>query len=136
MAAPLDPREAEKAAGVANDAQIPIKPEKENDESAEKKKGTNSFPVSLAGELMAASSSVRVVADELGRSILQRVFTFGDTKLYVLECIAFIAAIASGVALAMVNLVMGQFLTLLSDFSFSDANSMPGNFMSAVRTSA
>lgn len=136
MAAPLDPREAEKAAGVANDAQIPIKPEKENDESAEKKKGTNGFPVSLAGELMAASSSVRVVADELGRSILQRVFTFGDTKLYVLECIAFIAAIASGVALAMVNLVMGQFLTLLSDFSFSDANSMPGNFMSAVRTSA
>lgn len=85
---------------------------------------------------MAASSSVRVVADELGRSILQRVFTFGDTKLYVLECIAFIAAIASGVALAMVNLVMGQFLTLLSDFSFFDANSMPGNFMPAVRTSA
>lgn len=76
------------------------------------------------------------MTDELGRSILQRVFTFGDTKLYVLECIAFIAAIASGVALAMVNLVMGQFLTLLSDFSFSDANSMPGNFMSAVRTSA
>ncbi|ODM23225.1 hypothetical protein SI65_00814 [Aspergillus cristatus] len=109
MAAPLDPREAEKAAGVANDAQIPIKPEKENDESAEKKKGTNGF---------------------------LRVFTFGDTKLYALECMAFIAAIASGVALAMVNLVMGHFLTLLSDFSFSDANSMPGNFMSAVRTSA
>ncbi|RYP13828.1 hypothetical protein DL765_006700 [Monosporascus sp. GIB2] len=108
MAAPLDPREAEKAAGVANDAQIPVKPEKENDESAEKKRGTNGF---------------------------LRVFTFGDTKLYVLECIAFIAAIASGVALAMVNLVMGQFLTLLGDFSFSDANSMPGNFMSAVRTS-
>lgn len=136
MAAPLDPREAEKAAGVANDAQIPIKPEKENDESAEKKKGTNGFLVSLAGELMAASSYVRVMTDELGRSILQRVFTFGDTKLYVLECIAFIAAIASGVALAMVNLVMGQFLTLLSDFSFFDANSMPGNFMPAVRTSA
>jgi ATP-binding cassette subfamily B (MDR/TAP) protein 1 len=67
---------------------------------------------------------------------LQRVFTFGDTKLYVLECIAFVAAIASGVAVAMVNLVMGQFLTLLSDFSFSDARSIPGNFMSAVRTSA
>lgn len=130
MAAPLDPGEAEKGDGVANDVQIPVKPEQGDDESAEKKKGTNGFLVSLA------SSSVRVVADELGRSILQRVFTFGDTKLYVLECIAFVAAIASGVAVAMVNLVMGQFLTLLSDFSFSDANSIPGNFMSAVRTSA
>ena len=67
---------------------------------------------------------------------MQRVFTFGDTKLYVLEIIAVIAAIASGVALAMVNLVMGHFLTLLSDFSFSDADSMPQNFMSAVQTSA
>jgi ATP-binding cassette subfamily B (MDR/TAP) protein 1 len=66
----------------------------------------------------------------------QRFFTFGDTKLYLLECIAFIAAIASGTALAMVNLVMGQFLTLLSDFSFSDMDSTPTNFMSAVRTSA
>lgn len=66
----------------------------------------------------------------------QRVFTFGDTKLYLLECIAFIAAIASGTALAMVNLVMGQFLTLLSDFSFLDMDSTPTNFMSAVRTSA
>lgn len=67
---------------------------------------------------------------------MQRVFTFGDTKLYVLEIIAVVAAIASGVALAMVNLVMGHFLTLLSDFSFSDADSMPQNFMSAVQTSA
>lgn len=36
----------------------------------------------------------------------------------------------------MVNLVMGNFLTLLSDFSFSDMGSMPDNFMSAVQTSA
>ncbi|KAL4913702.1 P-loop containing nucleoside triphosphate hydrolase protein [Aspergillus aurantiobrunneus] len=109
MADTLDTQNAEKAAGVPDDAHILIKSEKENDESAEEKKGTNGF---------------------------LRVFTGGDTKLYVLECIAFIAAIASGVALAMVNLVMGHFLTLLSDFSFSDANSMPSNFMSAVRTSA
>ncbi|KAL4935116.1 hypothetical protein BDV06DRAFT_234625 [Aspergillus oleicola] len=58
------------------------------------------------------------------------------SKLYFLECIAVIAAIASGVALALVNLVMGHFLSLLSNFSFSDANSMPDNFMSSVRTSA
>lgn len=68
--------------------------------------------------------------------VLQRVFTLGDTKLYVLECLAFIAAVASGVAFAMVNLVIGQFLTLLSDFSFSGVNSMPAGFMPAVRMSA
>lgn len=130
MAGALDPRETEKAAGVADDAQALIEPEKEQDASAEKKKkkkGMNGFLVSL-------------LQSELGSSILilccKRVFTFGDTQLYVLECIALLAAIASGVAAAMVNLVMGRFLTLLSDFSFSNVNSMPGNFMSAVQKSA
>jgi ATP-binding cassette subfamily B (MDR/TAP) protein 1 len=56
MTASLGPREGESATGVASDAQIPIKPEKENVEPAEKKKVTNGFLVSLSGELMAASS--------------------------------------------------------------------------------
>lgn len=141
MAAPLDPREAKKAARVTGDAQISINPEKGDDESpeektAEEKKGMNGFLVRMTGQLEAAFSSVPMEADKLRRPILQRIFTFGDTKLYILECIAFIAAIVSGVALAMVNLVMGQFLTLLSDVSFSNADSRPGNFMSAVRMSA
>ncbi|OJJ00274.1 hypothetical protein ASPVEDRAFT_189111 [Aspergillus versicolor CBS 583.65] len=74
--------------------------------------------------------------EKKGTNGFLRVFTFGDTKLYVLECIAVVAAIASGVALAMVNVVIGRFMTLLSNFSFSDASSIPDNFMSAVRTSA
>ncbi|KAK1147147.1 hypothetical protein N8T08_001886 [Aspergillus melleus] len=105
MASPLGPQEAEKAAGEADDAHIPIQAEKENDGSVEKK-GQNG------------------------------VFSFGDTKLNILEWIAFGAAIVSGVALALVNLVMGNFLTLLSNFSFSDADSIPENFMPAVRNSA
>lgn len=52
MGAPLDPRDPEETALVTSDAQIPIKPAKENDESAEKRKGMNGFLVSLAGELM------------------------------------------------------------------------------------
>ncbi|GMG45914.1 unnamed protein product [Aspergillus oryzae var. brunneus] len=131
----INQREAEGAVGVGNDTEILIEPEKE-DVPAGKKGGTNGFLVSLAGKVMTEYLMVRVVADELGRSTLQRVLTFGETKLYVLEGIAFIAAITSGVAVAMVNLVMGNFLTLLSDFSFSDARSMPENLMSAVRTSA
>ncbi|GMG07384.1 unnamed protein product [Aspergillus oryzae] len=131
----INQREAEGAVGVGNDTEILIEPEKE-DVPAGKKGGTNGFLVSLAGKVMTEYLMVRVVADELGRSTPQRVLTFGETKLYVLEGIAFIAAITSGVAVAMVNLVMGNFLTLLSDFSFSDARSMPENLMSAVRTSA
>lgn len=56
--APLDPRlEGEKAAEMANDAHIPIKSEKENDESTEgdkeeeKKKSQGGLFVSLTQEL-------------------------------------------------------------------------------------
>lgn len=42
-------REAEKPARVSNDAEVLIKPDKEDDESAEKKKAANGFLVSRAG---------------------------------------------------------------------------------------
>ncbi|KFA70912.1 hypothetical protein S40288_10162 [Stachybotrys chartarum IBT 40288] len=108
MEAPIELREAERTAEPANDTQVLIEDDKVEATPNEKN--------ATGG--------------------LSRVFTFGDTKLYILEVIACIAAVASGVALAMVNLVMGQFLTLLSDFSFSDADSVPDDFMSAVETSA
>ncbi|VUC28109.1 unnamed protein product [Clonostachys rosea] len=109
MASNESSRDSEKAATVVNDDQIPIISNKADDEPAQEASGKNPF---------------------------SRVFTFGDSRLYLLEAIAVVAAIGSGVALAMVNLVMGQFLTLLSDFSFSDGASMPTNFMSAVQSSA
>ncbi|SPO04683.1 probable ABC multidrug transporter [Cephalotrichum gorgonifer] len=111
MLAPLDAQkaEADKVAGGVDDAQVPFETELYEDEPAKKEPGANG---------------------------LLRALTFGDTNLYILEFIAIIAAIASGVSLAMVNLVMGQFLTLLSDFSFSNENSIPGEFMTAVQTSA
>lgn len=55
---------------------------------------------------MTSSFYVRLVAEN--RMVGQRVFTFGDTKLYALECIAVVAAIVSGASLAMVNLVIGE----------------------------
>lgn len=58
MAARLDPQETEKPTRASNDSEVPIKSEKQNDEPAEKKKGTNGFLVSPAVELTAASSSV------------------------------------------------------------------------------
>ncbi|KAE8137518.1 P-loop containing nucleoside triphosphate hydrolase protein [Aspergillus pseudotamarii] len=136
MVVRLDRRDAEGAAEGGNDTQVLIKPEKEEEEAAEKKNGISGFLVSLIGNRRSDCAPVRVITDEWGRSPWQRVFTFGDPKLYVLEWIAFVAAVTSGVAVAMVNLVMGNFLTLLSDFSFSDATSRPGDFMAAVRTSA
>ncbi|RSM18199.1 hypothetical protein CDV31_002924 [Fusarium ambrosium] len=63
-----------------------------------------------------------------------RVFTYGDKWLYTLELIAVVAAIAAGVALAMVNVVLGNFVTLLSEPLTSE--SARSDFMSRVRTSA
>lgn len=53
--------------------------------------------------------------------------------MYALLAISLVAAVAAGVALAMVNVVMGQFIRLLGNVS-SDGVS-PG-FMSAVSTTA
>lgn len=64
----------------------------------------------------------------------QRVFAYGGSKEYVLQSIGVVSAIASGVALAMVNVVLGRFLSLLSDFTTS--GSVPEGFMAAVRTTA
>lgn len=58
-------------------------------------------------------------------------FVFGRAVDYALESIAIVAAIVSGVALAMVNLVIGQFISLLSDSYTS--GSQPDGFMAAVR---
>ncbi|KAM5346969.1 hypothetical protein ACJ41O_009974 [Fusarium nematophilum] len=63
-----------------------------------------------------------------------RVFTYGSPREYILEAIGILAAIASGIALAMVNVVLGRFITLLNDLSTS--GSVPEGFMDAVRTAA
>ncbi|KAL6233420.1 hypothetical protein BDW75DRAFT_252061 [Aspergillus navahoensis] len=114
MAAPLSPQEAEaeKFTAVANEATISVNSKKEYDASSKRNSDTSGLLASL------------------------RVFTFGgNPHLYALEGVAVIAAIASGVASALVNLIMGRFLSLLSDFSFA-AESRPEDFMAAVQDSA
>lgn len=63
MTASLVPREDEKPAGSADDAQILqiVEPGKENDEH-DQKKSMNGFLVSVAGGLMTAFSTARVLA--------------------------------------------------------------------------
>lgn len=63
----------------------------------------------------------------------QRIFSFGNPTLYALLGISLIAAVAAGVALAMVNVVMGKFIRLLGNAK-SDGTS--DGFMSAVSTTA
>ncbi|KAH7133833.1 P-loop containing nucleoside triphosphate hydrolase protein [Dactylonectria macrodidyma] len=63
-----------------------------------------------------------------------RVFSFGTPSLYFLQAIAILGAIASGIAIAMVNVVLGQFVTLLGDVTASTFAG--GAFMSAVSTTA
>ncbi|CAG9989103.1 unnamed protein product [Clonostachys byssicola] len=63
-----------------------------------------------------------------------RVFSYGQGFDYVLLSVGIIAAIGSGVALAMVNLVIGDFITIMTEFSASSGPS--SNFMSKVSKAA
>lgn len=47
----------------------------------------------------------------------QRVFSYSTAADKVLLIISLVAALGSGVAVAMLNLVMGDFLTVMGDFS-------------------
>ncbi|KAL7619853.1 hypothetical protein AAE478_010398 [Parahypoxylon ruwenzoriense] len=60
-----------------------------------------------------------------------KVFSFGRPIDYALESLAVLAAIGSGVALALVNIVMGKFINLLSG---SSNGGIPSDFMVHVRT--
>ncbi|OHX00550.1 multidrug resistance protein [Colletotrichum incanum] len=66
----------------------------------------------------------------LGTDVTQRVFTYGGPIDYVVEFIGVIAAIGSGVALALVNLVIGQFMNVFTDYSNNVIS--PGQFMTEV----
>ncbi|GIZ49099.1 hypothetical protein CKM354_001213800 [Cercospora kikuchii] len=59
-----------------------------------------------------------------------RVFSYGSPTILTLQAVAVIAACGSGVALAMVNLVLGNFITLLS--GFSSGREIPDDFLSAA----
>ncbi|KAJ6441525.1 multidrug resistance protein 3 [Purpureocillium lavendulum] len=63
-----------------------------------------------------------------GQNGYLRVFKYGSTVDYIVESIGVIAAIGSGVALAMVNLVMGNFINLLSDFTIGQGQ-IPAKFV-------
>ncbi|KAJ4047595.1 hypothetical protein NW761_007348 [Fusarium oxysporum] len=63
---------------------------------------------------------------------LTRVFAFGTPREYLLLSIAVIAAIASGVAFAMVNVVLGKFITMFSNINTT--GSVPSGFKRDVRT--
>lgn len=62
-------------------------------------------------------------------------FTYAGPLDYVLQAIAILAAIGSGVALAMVNVVFGQFINVLSgaNTTMSIDDGPPANFMVEVR---
>lgn len=63
---------------------------------------------------------------------IQRIFTYAGPVESAFLFIALVAALASGVALAMVNLVFGTFITVVSDFV--SGSSTPEQFRSQVGT--
>ncbi|CAH0045767.1 unnamed protein product [Clonostachys solani] len=63
-----------------------------------------------------------------------RVFRYGSPSDYVLELLGILAAIGSGIALALVNIVLGDFINLLIEVTSGD--SIPDDFMSRVSSAA
>ncbi|KXH37252.1 ATP-binding cassette sub-family B member 5 [Colletotrichum simmondsii] len=59
-----------------------------------------------------------------------RIFRYGGPTDYVLEFVAIVAAIGSGVGLAVVNLVLGQFMDIISDYTAGAISS--DEFMAGV----
>ncbi|EQB43263.1 ABC transporter [Colletotrichum gloeosporioides Cg-14] len=57
-----------------------------------------------------------------------RIFRYGDNTDFSMQLVATTCALASGVGMAMVNLVFGQFITVITDFT--TGTSSPGEFRS------
>ncbi|KAJ5496194.1 ABC transporter integral membrane type 1 [Penicillium fimorum] len=51
-----------------------------------------------------------------------RIFHYGSSKDYTLQAIATACALGSGIGMALVNLVFGQFITLTTDYSSGDSD--------------
>lgn len=50
-------------------------------------------------------------------NIKQRIFRYGASTEYSLQLVATACALGSGVGMALVNLVFGQFITLITDYT-------------------
>ncbi|KAL0937461.1 multidrug resistance protein 3 (p glycoprotein 3) [Colletotrichum truncatum] len=72
--------------------------------------------------------------NEKGSGGFLRVFTYGEPIDYVLEFIAVLAALGSGVALAMMNLIIGELMNVMSDPTLIATD--PNKFMSIVSRNA
>ncbi|CAG9998253.1 unnamed protein product [Clonostachys byssicola] len=62
-----------------------------------------------------------------------RIFTFGEPVDYFFETIGIAAAIASGVAMALVNIVLGNFINLLTTASGPDIQGLGSDYMAGVQ---
>ena len=60
----------------------------------------------------------------------QRIFSYGSASDYALGFVGIVGAVGAGVALAMLTVVLGSFITVLSDFS--TGNGQSGQFMKDV----
>ncbi|CAG7979770.1 unnamed protein product [Penicillium salamii] len=83
----------------------------------------------MAGKLEAEKASVGENSEEPQTGAFgsyKRIFHYGARNEYVLQCIATVAALGSGVGMALVNLVFGQFITLIINYVSGDGN--PSSF--------
>jgi hypothetical protein len=60
----------------------------------------------------------------------KRIFTFASKTELIIQAVAILAACASGAGIALQNLIFGQFVTVITDFT--NGNSTPGDFRDKV----
>lgn len=59
---------------------------------------------------------------------VQRIFRYGTKQDYSMQAVATLCALGSGVAMALVNLVFGQFITVITNFTTGESS--PSDFRS------
>ncbi|KAF5010960.1 hypothetical protein FDECE_2923 [Fusarium decemcellulare] len=94
----------------------------------DEKEHQTSTPINASVEGNSAGDAPRLDEPSAFKSFL-RVFSFGSACTNLLQAIAVLAAVASGVGLAMVNVVLGQFVTLLGETTVSGSSQQ--GFLSA-----
>jgi ATP-binding cassette subfamily B (MDR/TAP) protein 1 len=68
--------------------------------------------------------------EEASFGAFKRIFTFASKTELIIQAVAILAACASGAGIALQNLIFGQFVTVITDFT--NGNSTPGDFRDKV----
>ncbi|RBQ68743.1 hypothetical protein VDGD_21580 [Verticillium dahliae] len=103
-------------------------------EALDEKGATAASDEALAAAAASKEPEPDVPEEEAPWAAYKRIFRYAGPLEYSLQAIAIVAAIASGAGIALQNLIFGQFITVITDFT-TGVNT-PAQFMDDVSTLA